>query len=282
MDAVLDKQFLSEAVAFVNTVAQAAGEKILEIYRSTSTAEEVTLEMKQEEGRESPLTKADLAANTIIVEALQEKYPQIPLLTEEARDDLKRLDSDFVWIIDPLDGTKDFLKRNGDFTVNIALVYKKKPVLGSVYTPVYSELYFATDKGGAFYQQGDGEVQQIHVSSVDNPTEMTIVCSRSHAKQGFTDLVTRHQFKEVKKYGSSLKGCKIAQGLIDTYPRFGPTNEWDIAAMHCVVAEAGGMMTDFSGEELTYNNKNTLNDGFLISNGKSHPVLLSWCQEVLN
>ena len=270
----INQGMLDEMFSVIPRIAKEAGEKILEIY---NCAEDSTIKTKHEDDYESPLTKADLEANKIIIDNLRLLYPKIKILTEEEVDNKERLNSELLFIVDPLDGTKDFIKRTGDFTVNIALVFKKKPILGCVYVPFYEEIYIAAKGKGAFFQKNNGLLEKIKVSSEKDICDMKIVRSRSHAKPEFSELINKHRFKEVTPYGSSLKGCKIAQGLVDVYPRFGPTNEWDIAAMNCVVTEAGGMMTDFEGKELTYNNENTLNNGFLISNGKIHEQLLKIC-----
>lgn len=269
---------LGEISLFVNGIALLAGKRIMEIY---DNEKQWAVEVKHAPGNESPLTKADLEANRIIVDALSKEFPEIPVLTEEAVDDLKRLDSNLLWIIDPLDGTKDFLKKKGDFTVNIALIKDKKPILGTVCAPAKRELYYAFKGGGTFYQKEMDDVIEVQVSTRNDVSKMVIVKSRSHAKPLFAKFLEKHSFKEIKEHGSSLKGCKIAQGVIDVYPRFGPTNEWDIAAMHCVVEEAGGMMTLLDGSEINYNNEITLNQGFLISNAKMHGELINWCQEII-
>ncbi len=242
-----------------------AGEKILEIYNSEDF--DIT-EKKDQEGNTSPLTRADLAANSVIVIGLKESFPDIPILTEEGKDDKKRQDSSMVWIIDPLDGTKEFIKKNGEFTVNIALVQDGRPIIGVIYVPVTDELYYATEGKGSFYQD-----QGIKVSSTSDPKYMEIAVSRSHQSEKLRKLMKR--FREAVVTGSSVKGCLVAKGEADLYPRLGPVNEWDICAMDIIIKEAGGRMTDLDGKELIYNQENPLKkSGFLASNNRNHNELL--------
>jgi 3'(2'), 5'-bisphosphate nucleotidase len=245
-------------------LALRAGEKILEIYESGEF--NVT-----EKGDKGPLTKADLAANEIIVSGLRSEFPDDGLLTEEERDNKKRLRKERVWIIDPLDGTKEFIFKNGEFTVNIGLVESGKPVLGVVYAPAKGELYYAAKGRGAYYEKG-GEKKEIRVSDNKEFSEMVMTCSRSHSGEKEESL--KRLFKDCIPSGSSLKGCRIAKGEADVYFRFGPVNEWDICAMNCVLNEAGGMLTNLEGKEIAYNRERTLLDGFLASNGKNHGGLL--------
>ena len=275
---LVDSVELDKILTNVKIIAKEAGEKILEIYNS---AEDSHIETKTIQNHTSPLTTADIAANTIIVNSLEKLYPTHAILTEEAKDNLARLQNEYVWIIDPLDGTKEFLKHNGDFTVNIALVYEKKPILGVVYAPAKNELYYASKRNGAYLQIENKVAQRIHVSTRSNINEMIILKSRSHAKPLFTTFIEKHSFKEIKEVGSSLKGCKIASGYADVYCRFGNTNEWDICAMQCILEEAGGVMTSIIGEEMSYNNENTLNSGFILSNGQIHKELVQWCKEIV-
>lgn len=262
----------------IKKIAIEAGKKILEIYNSK---EESHIETKTDFNHSSPLTTADLAANEIIVNSIKKLYPTHAILSEESKDTAQRLSAQYVWIIDPLDGTKDFLKHNGDFTVNIALVHENNPILGVVYVPVKDELYYATKGNGAYVNIGKSVARQIHVSTRSEPNKMILLKSRSHAKPNFTKFIQKHSFKEIREYGSSLKGCIIANGNADVYCRFGPTNEWDICAIYCILYEAGGVMTTLGGKEMSYNNKNTLNSGFIISNGKIHERLVQWCKEML-
>lgn len=244
-----------------------AGEKILEIYNDT-----IEVEYKEDK---SPLTKADKAGNEIIVEALKRNFPNYSILSEESRDDKSRLENDWCWIVDPLDGTKEFIKRNGEFTVNIALAHKQKTVLGVIYVPVKDELYYATKNNGA-YLMGEAnknyKIKQNHqLLKVSDriKSNLRLVKSRSHASDKLKELIQNNNEKisETKSAGSSLKGCLIAKRDAEIYYRFGPTMEWDTAAMQCVVEEAGGIFKQMDNTEMLYNRENSLNDkGFYILN----------------
>lgn len=257
---------LSKQLTTAKNLALEAGEKILEIYNSGSFS--VT---KKED--DMHLTEADLTANEIIVSGLRKEFPDYSILTEEEKDSKERLGNGYVWIIDPLDGTKEFISRNGEFTVNVALTYKGKPVLGVIYIPVKEELFFASKNNGAYYQKG-GNVKKIHASNRSSIENMILVQSRSHPDEKLISLINKCKFAEIKTSGSSLKGCLIAKGDADVYFRFGPVNEWDICAMDCIVRESGGIMTNLKGEPLKYNQNNTLIKGFLVSNNKIHDKLI--------
>ncbi len=234
----------------VKEVAVGAGKIILEVYN-----EDFDVKIKKDQ---SPLTKADIKANTYIVERLT-KYP---VLTEENPDNLERLQSNYCWIVDPLDGTKEFISKNGEFTVNIALVYKNRPILGVIYLPVKDELYYA-EKGKGAYFNG----KKIKVSDRKKLSEMILVKSRSHATEKIQKIQDR--FAKTIAAGSSLKGCMVARGDADVYFRFGPTHEWDICAMDLIVHEAGGKMTDLNGNTMKYNQRKTLKNGFVLSNTRN-------------
>ena len=244
------------------SLAIEAGKRILEIYKSKD------LDVQHKEDN-SPLTRADKEANEIIVSKLRSEFPYT-ILTEEEKDNKSRINEDYVWIIDPLDGTKEFISGRGEFTVNIALVKDRKPILGVIYVPVKEELYYSSEKG-AFFEK-DGRVGELKVSEKNNIGNMILVMSRSHA--GEKENRVRTAFKEAISAGSSLKGCLVASGKADTYIRFGPVNEWDICAMNAIVNGAGGIMTDLEGKELVYNKEDTLVNGFIASNNKIHDELL--------
>lgn len=256
---------LKEQLITAKDLAVQAGKKILEIYNSKSL--DIT---KKEDG--SPLTKADIYANKIIVSGLRERFPEYSILTEEERDNKERLKNDYVWIIDPLDGTKEFISRNGEFTVNIALAYKRDPVIGVIYVPVTGELFFASRGNGAYWKNGN--VKRIHVSERDEIKDMILIKSRSHPSKKLNDLLNKYKFAKIKTKGSSLKGCAVAKGDADVYFRFGCVNEWDVCAMDCIVRESGGIMTDLDGKVLKYNSNDVLIKGFVVSNNKIHNKLL--------
>ena len=238
-----------------------AGKEILNFYNN-----EIEVTHKQDL---SPLTKADLASNKIILESLTKLNSNIPILSEESLVDWSiRKNWKKYWLVDPLDGTKEFIKKNGEFTVNIALIEDNNPILGVVYVPAKSLLYLAEKNKGSFksntkdiLENLDG-IQKIVVSDKTNRTR--IIGSRSHSNSTFDNWV-KEKFPnaDIVQAGSSLKFCLIAEGKADIYPRFGPTSEWDIAAGHMIVDEAGGKIRTFQNNSIKYNTKeNIINPEF--------------------
>ncbi|MCG8569275.1 MAG: 3'(2'),5'-bisphosphate nucleotidase CysQ [Spirochaetes bacterium] len=249
---------LAKELDIAKKAALSAGKEILRIYQ---TDFEVTYKDDK-----SPLTKADQQANNIIVEQLSKNFPDHAILSEESKDDLQRLNNPWCWIVDPLDGTKEFLKKNDEFTVNIALTLDHQVVLGVIYAPCLDELYFAVKDQGSFIES-QGEQESICVSK--NTEDICLVASRSHMSEKLQKLVEIYQINKIQSKGSSLKGCLVAKGDADIYYRFGPTMEWDTAAMHCIAVEAGGIFKQLDDSEMLYNRENSLNDkGFYILN---HP-----------
>lgn len=244
-----------------------AGYKILEYYDDNKI-----LKTKDENDFKSPLTKADLEANKIIVDFLRKNFPDHSILTEEEKDDLGRLNNNYVWIIDPLDGTKEFINKNGEFTVNIALTYRQKPVLGVIYIPVKDELFYSLKDVGAYHMKNMINNKKISVSDKDRISDMILMVSRSHSGKDEDDISKR--FKKTIPAGSSLKGCLVAKGVADCYFRFGNTSEWDICAMNAILDEAGGKITDLNGKNILYNKKEILINGFIVSNNKIHDKLV--------
>ena len=254
----------NELVSSVLALAQRAGDAIMTTYnRGDATV--------TEKDDRSPLTEADLASHRVIVAGLEDLPssggPRLPVLSEEARAmpyDVRRTWQRF-WLVDPLDGTKEFIKRNGEFTVNIALVESGAPVLGVVHAPVLGRTYFATAAGGAFRRDGD-TVRRISVAA-RAPT-IEIVASRSHGSAETEEFLKRfgadHAIHLVA-IGSSLKLCLVAEGVAHLYPRFGPTMEWDTAAAQCIVEAAGGRVTDLEAHPLIYNKENLLNPHFVVA-----------------
>ncbi len=221
----------------INTIAKEAGEIIMEIYQTGDFG----IEAKSDD---SPLTKADKAANEHICDKLRVLYSDIPIMSEENKQEAyeDRKDRERYWCVDPLDGTKEFIKQNGEFTVNIALIEKGIPVLGAVYAPALEELYYAQKGGGAFKQSAGG-TQRLPVEKGDSAKILRVVASKSHLSEEtkrFIDALEPHtqQIERTSK-GSSLKLCMVAEGSADIYPRLAPTMEWDTAAAHAVVLEAG-------------------------------------------
>ncbi|NLP48606.1 MAG: 3'(2'),5'-bisphosphate nucleotidase CysQ [Clostridiales bacterium] len=258
---------LNELEAMMATAidaALAAGQKIREVYRS-----DFEVEYKKDK---SPLTLADTAANDIICKILREKYPDFPILSEETQDNKVRLESDGCFIVDPLDGTKEFVKKNDEFTVNIAFAYHGKSIMGVVYAPALGQLYYAAQGLGAFFVQDhdgleDKISQKISVSS--RRENLIVMASRSHSDAALEALLEKNKAKigQTLTAGSSLKGCLIARGQADVYYRTGLTCEWDTAAMQCLVEQAGGIFLQGDGSPMRYNRENTLNEkGFFILN----------------
>ncbi len=239
--------------------ALAAGDAILEVYGAMGDIE------IQRKADDSPLTAADLAANKIIVDHLSAHGPDIPILTEESAQqpyETRQHWSRF-WLVDPLDGTKEFVKRNGEFTVNIALVEDGVPVLGVVHAPVLERTHLGGPGLGAWRREGDAKEQAIRATGTGGE-ELVVVASRSHPSPqtaAFLDALPAHRLTSM---GSSLKLCLVAEGLADLYPRFAPTMEWDTAAAHAVVLAAGGQVLDPSGSPLRYNKRELLNPHFIV------------------
>ncbi len=234
-----------------------AGKAIMRIYVS----EEVDVTYKEDQ---SPLTRADRHANKIIVGILSKEFPGYAILSEEEKDNRERLKNDYCFVVDPLDGTKEFIKRNGQFTVNIALAYKNKAVMGVIYVPVTEELYWASEKGGAYLTVRE-DTQRIRVS--ERKEDLRVVMSSSHGCEEMDALIQKNNLTNYVKVGSSLKGCMIAKGDAEIYYRFNPTMEWDTAAMQCIVEEAGAVFRQMDDTEMRYNRENCRNDkGFYIIN----------------
>ena len=232
---------------------------ILEIYYTN-----FSVEIKDDD---SPVTLADKNADKVIREYLHERFPSYAFLTEESTDDKKRLENDFVWIVDPVDGTKDFVAKNGGFTTNIALAYKHEAVVGVVVVPLTGEIYFAAKGMGAFYRK-DGVTKRIHVN--DKLTDLTVYKSVFHTKPNEEAMIEKHKDRiaKVEKWGSALKPCRIAQGLGELSYRLNDgTKEWDTAASQVIVEQAGGIFLKPNKERMMYNREDVYNhDGYLICN----------------
>lgn len=250
----------SQYIDVCKRAAVEAGAKIMEIYQTDFDS---TIEYKADN---SPLTIADKSANDIIVNILKENYPEISILSEESKQDETRFQNDLCFIVDPLDGTKEFIKKNGEFTINIALAYKHKAVLGVIYVPVKELLYYAAEGYGA-YKEENGAISKI---AVTNKTDhLILVGSKSHASDKLKELINKnkHLIKDVVSAGSSLKGTMVAEGKADVYYRYALCSEWDTAAMQCIVEQAGGIFRQMDGSEMTYNRENNLNEkGFYAIN----------------
>jgi len=212
----------------------------------------------------SPLTRADLASHHLIVAALQAATPDLPVLSEESEDVpcATRQAWRRFWLIDPLDGTKEFIKKSADFTVNIALIDDGHPVIGVVFAPALGVTYYGAVGQGAF-KEIDGVTHPIHVAETPS-APLKVVASRSHGSEALETFLSRLGPIERVSRGSSLKCCLVAEGAADLYPRLGPTMEWDTAAGQCVVEAAGGRVTDMDGHPLRYNKPNLLNPWFVV------------------
>lgn len=255
---------ISKVLECCKKLAIEAGEAILEIYNQQKP---VAVEYKTDK---SPLTAADKAANKIIVSGLKAQFPECAILSEEQKDDKSRLDNPHCFVVDPLDGTKEFIKRNGQFTVNIALAEHGISVAGVIYVPVTKELYYAAKGIGAFLDI-QGSIKQLHVSERTN--DLRVVMSSSHGCTEMDDLIARHHLDNFVKMGSSLKGCLIAKGEAEIYYRFNPTMEWDTAAMQCIAEEAGAVFRQMDDSDMRYNRENSKNEkGFYIINRKENRI----------
>ena len=249
-----------------------AGQKIMTIYQ-----QDFKVEFKS---NKSPLTKADQEANQVIIETLEPTG--IPIISEEIKNMPyeERVNWDLCWIVDPLDGTKEFVKKNGEFTVNIALVKEGVPILGVVFWPVNRKLYFASaDNGSYMFMLKEGELptdmevilnQAQRLKEQSYPNTYTIVASRSHSSSETEDFIQdcRSKYGEVElvSRGSSLKLCMVAEGSAHVYPRLAPTMEWDTAAAHAIAKYAGCKVLDFENhKELEYNKENLLNPYFIVT-----------------
>jgi len=245
-------------VTIINDIAKRAGKETLKFYR-----DDIDVNMKSDD---SPLTKADIASHREIVKGLNDHYPDIPVISEESeipeyeeRKEWKR-----YFLIDPLDGTKEFIKKNGEFTINIAYIENKIPVLGSVYIPAEEVLYFASKTEGAFKQIGENAPKKIEHEEFDKNKPARIMVSRSHRGSDTKERLAEMgiEVSEEIPSGSSLKICFVAEGKADLYPRFGPTMEWDTAAADAVYRYSGKNGT--SESPLKYNKEDLHNPEFII------------------
>ena len=248
----------------VSNIAISAGFKIMEYYK-----EDIIVSKKEDN---SPITKADLDANDLISRELKKIEKNLPVLSEESLVSWnERKNWDKYWLVDPLDGTKEFINKNDEFTVNISLIENNRPVMGIIYAPALSLLYFAKKNIGSFKIKSSSNINNFEDAKAIKvliKNKSRIIGSRSHSNKDFISWVKK-RFKnyDLIKKGSSLKFCEIAEGQADIYPRFGPTSEWDIAAGHIILEEAGGFIKDTKGNNILYNTKESLiNPEFIASN----------------
>jgi 3'(2'), 5'-bisphosphate nucleotidase len=245
-------------------IAQEAGDEIMKIY-----ARDFSVETKDDK---SPLTEADKKSNEVILKGLKELSPEIPFISEETKltPYEERKNWRQFWLIDPLDGTKEFIKKNGEFTVNIALIENGVPVVGIVHVPAQNKTYYGA-KGIGSFKSAIGNPQSVirNDSHYASKERVVVVASRSHLSeetlQFIEDLKTKGKEVEFLSSGSSLKFCLVAEGAADVYPRFGPTMEWDTAAAHAVVMYAGKEVINYETKQpLIYNKENLLNPWFIV------------------
>ncbi len=247
----------------VAALADLAGHAILELYETRFAV--------TEKADHSPLTEADLAAHRILAHGLADIDPDWPVLSEEGQDVPfeRRRQWQTYWLIDPLDGTREFVKRSGEFTVNVALIHDHEPVLGVVWCPVLKRLYAGHRDGVAIRRDEDQPPREIAVARDRIGTDHPLVAgSRSHGAERLKVALDRLGPHDLVSMGSSMKLCLVAEGAADIYPRLGPTSEWDTGAAHAVVRAAGGRVTDLHGQELRYNTRESLlNPEFLVCAG---------------
>jgi len=246
----------------INSITKKAGDEIMKIYQ-----QDFDVDYKADN---SPLTKADIKSNEIITDSLKNIYPEIPILSEENKEVPYniRKNWEYFWLIDPLDGTKEFVKKNGEFTVNIVLIYKDTPVLGVIYSPALELLYYAQKEKGAFKQEKDANTKKLPIYNRTNNTTLKVIAPKSHytqeTKEFVNNLKNQHKKIEFINIGSSLKLCLIAEGKADIYPRLTPTMEWDIAAGQAIVEQAGGKIVELKTQTtLKYNKQDLLNPWFV-------------------
>ncbi len=255
---------LEDLLPQVVTLAREAGVSVMSIYETGNVEVQLKLDA-------SPLTQADLASHRIIVKGLSRLTPDWPILSEESTKISFEQRSTWqrYWLVDPLDGTKEFINRTGEFTVNIALIENGFPILGVVYAPVIERMYFALTGSGAFRETG-ANTSQIRVGVYDSGIAR-IVASRSHRGDRLDAFLARIGEYGAVSMGSSLKFCLVAEGSADLYPRLGPTMEWDTAAAQCIVEAAGGAVEDIDGVRLCYNKPDLLNPEFMVSGNPPFP-----------
>jgi len=242
------------------SLAEKAGKKILEIYKEADFSEIVSYKSD-----DSPLTIADQTSHNIIIEGLKKLYPKVPIISEEGEgiDYEKRKDFEYYWLIDPLDGTKEFINKNGEFTVNIALINRNQVVAGFIYAPVLDSHYVGV-KGEVAFKLTNGNRSSLKVNNKEDDEVKIAVRSKSHAAPEEEDVLERYNASDSISVGSSLKFCIVAEGKADIYYRHGPTMEWDTAAGQAILEAAGGEVLINKGpEHFKYNKKDLLNTSFL-------------------
>ncbi len=240
---------LNQILPLVINIARRAGEEIMSYYKGS-----IEVENKQDN---SPLTQADLASHHFITRSLATLNPEYPILSEESADEIPfeiRKHWQTFWIVDPLDGTKEFIHKRDEFTVNIALIHNNRPILGVIFAPALNEMYYAAESLGAFKQINHQKPKTISVRQKSEIETLKVAGSLRHGREELEAfLAKRNEEYDLQSFGSALKFCKVAEGVVDLYPRLTPVMEWDSAAGQCIVEQAGGVVTNISESPLTYN-----------------------------
>ena len=253
---IISMENINKLISLFNFAAVKAGEKIMENYGSLKY-------VVKNDG--SPITKADIEANKTITKILRAQFKDIKIISEENDE---QIDCEKYILIDPLDGTKEFLSKNGEFTVNIALIINGNPILGCIYLPFKKELFWNDEKNS--YYKANNHTKKIFTQSFDSNSSIAEV-SRSHLDIKTKDFINMLKPKKLNKSGSSIKICNIAQGKSHIYPRFGNINYWDIAAGHSILKKAGGDIFDLSGKKILYKKKQSLVQSFIAFSEKNIP-----------
>lgn len=238
-------------------IADTASQKVMEIYQTDFQV--------QTKDDNSPITEADLASHRVITEGLKKLTPNIPILSEESANAPweERKHWTRFWLVDPIDGTKEFTNRTDEFTVNIALIENGEPVMGVVTAPALNEAYWGIKGQGAWKREADGSERRLEV--IEPAGAIRAVASKSHMNEDTRHFIKQLGEHELVQAGSSLKFCRIAEGEADIYPRLGPTCEWDTGAAHAVLVAAGGKVTQLDGTPLVYGKEDVLNPYFVAS-----------------
>ena len=263
---MIEPDVLKKLLPEVLEIAEVAGEKIMQVYR-----EGFEVETKEDN---SPVTTADLAANAHIEKELEKLLPLFPILSEESEsiNFEERSKRETYWLVDPLDGTKEFIKRRDTFTVNIALIHKNKSILGVIVAPALNVSYYACKGSGCFKQDQDLPEEQIQARQL--PKRPVFAESRSHPGEVLSNFLDNVKADlgdlDSISMGSSLKMCLVAEGTVDLYPRLGLTSEWDTGAAHCIVDEAGGQLVKTDMSPLLYNTKDSLLNPFFFTIGNNN------------
>lgn len=266
---MIEELLASIRVEDVTELAKEAGRRTLDFY-----GRDLKVDYKEDD---SPLTKADRASHALISQRLVELTPEIPVISEESEvpDFQERSQYAGFWLIDPLDGTKEFLKQNGEYTVNIALISGGRPIFGVVGVPCQDKIYVAMDRCGAFVETATDPARRLKSRPVTSLSGLTLAVSRSHGSSKIDALLEKLEQPQLIRVGSALKFCLVAEGVIDCYPRFGPLMEWDTAAAHLVVQESGGDVRSLDGTPLRYNKERMIHDsGLLVSANQALADLL--------